>query len=364
MTDQIERELTEMFRERAVHLDVLPPMPAARVRRARLHTALAMASVVAVLASVGVAGMRLAAGPGNGSASIAASGSPRSALERISARMLAGRWRVVVTMRDTSGSAPNTVAPHPGPATEDMEIEYDGQTKSGIASQNGRTVALQVNGVTYTPLGDMVGQITKYLPKGARWQRAPIQMFGADPASNVLGLSGGSAHTTGGSAAVGLDTATVRRTSDGFVVDAQDGDRRSHTEIVLRADGTIASTHTVEKRQDRADSNGGTAQWSTGVIDATYTPLTAPLAVSAPDPATVVTDAQLQAAIHKSMFGPGPLHTAPCPGTGPQPSPVVVQHRIMPGGSITTTQSSTILSCAFVKVMPKPGEPATSPSPH
>ncbi|MBV9098596.1 MAG: hypothetical protein JO079_11110, partial [Frankiaceae bacterium] len=65
MTDQIERELTEMFRELTDRLDVLPPLPAARVRRARLQAGLALASVVALLAGVVLAGARLAAATGS-----------------------------------------------------------------------------------------------------------------------------------------------------------------------------------------------------------------------------------------------------------------------------------------------------------
>ncbi|MDQ1684176.1 MAG: hypothetical protein QOC82_913, partial [Frankiaceae bacterium] len=60
MTEQIERELTALFHDRASSLDVLPPRPVAQVRRARLQAGLALASVLAVLAGVGMAGARLA----------------------------------------------------------------------------------------------------------------------------------------------------------------------------------------------------------------------------------------------------------------------------------------------------------------
>lgn len=365
MTEQIERELTELFHERAERLDVLPPLPPARVRRARLQSALAMASVVAVLAAGGVAGVRLASSSG-GEASIAGSGSPRTQLERIAAKMLAGRWRIDATAHEKDG----TTTTGNGPVVFSLDVEYDGATKSAIAHRDGNVFAIQVDGATYLALSALPDQLARYLPKGAHWQRGETSMFGAAPAIDALGLTGEtSTHSTdasgGRSAPVGADIKAVRRTSTGFAVDSRDGDRATHTDITLRADGTIASAHIVTHRPTSGGSNGVPATTGTGIIDVVYTPLSAPVQVPTPDPSTVITDAQLQTAIHKSMFGSGPNGIL-CP----TPMPAGMGHQGTAGGGggggVTTTGPSVAVACGMaVHVTPNhPGTPAVTPSPH
>jgi len=355
VTEQIERELTELFRERAERLDVLPPLPPARVRRARLQSAMAMASVLAILAAGGVVGLRLASASGTGNTSIAGSGSPRAELERIGARMLAGRWRVDVTAHDN----PATTTRGPGPAEFTMDLEYDGTTKSGIARRGGTVIAIEVAGVTYTALDALPLQMTQYLPKGAHWQRSASPLVDGG-SSAILGLPTTGRVQTSGSPSSGhaddwLDGATVRRTPTGFSLDTHDGDRSAHTDVVMRADGTMASTRTVERRPTSGSSDGGPQTMTEFVIDGVFTPLTAPVQVQAPDPATIVTEAQIQAAIHESMFGSGASSGPTCTA----PAPTVVHHSTSGGSAATPPSPMRVESCHLaVTVTP------VSPSPH
>jgi len=374
VTEQIERELAEMFHERAAQLDVLPPLPAARVRRARLQSAMAMASVVAVLAAGGVVGVRLAASPDGPSASIAGSGSAREALERVVEHMLTGRWRVTGTERIYE---PNTAdPPNSGggaPMSFTVQVDYDGQSETGVARQDGEITAIQVGGVSYTPL-HVPPDALAYLPKGARWHRTPFALFGQDPAAFVTGASAGASTLSGPSgSALGRGTsselkgATVRRTSAGFRVDAAapfGGSAR--TDIKLRPDGTIASIHTETRaRIPNATNTGATNE--TAIMDAVFTPLTAPVDVAAPSPATIVTDVQLSAALQKA-FRNGAPGSGPCPPSVATPSPAMTERRTTDGGSVTLPQTMPMLTCRqAIAVQPghrAPAIPVTSPSPH
>jgi hypothetical protein len=371
VTEQIERELTELFHDRAERLDVLPPLPASRVRRARLHTALAMASVVAVLAAVGVVGVRLSSGSAGGEASIADAGSAKADLEQIAARMLSGRWRVTGAghvVKNDSGGGTNSAG---GPAPFSLQVDYDGQSKSAVAREDGNVVALQVGGVTYVPL-NAPPEITRFLPKGARWQRMSRSMFGADPTSLVVGVGGS---TVSDSAAPSFTSnpnafqrgATVRRTSYGFRIDYDDSVTSSRTEVKLRGDGTIASMHSVGHTRFQFAPGAMTVDQTT-VMDASFVPLAAPVQVSAPDPSTVVSDAQVQAAFQKSARNPGP-NGKPCPQSITSPSPAVTVHRTTHGGSVTMTQSATVFGCQVLldPVSPPPAmvvHASPSPSPR
>ena len=380
MTEQIERELTEMFHERAAHLDVLPPLPAARARRARLQTALAMASVVSVLAAGGVVGVRLAASPAGPSAALAGSGSAREALERVAEHMLTGRWHVSGTERVYE---PNTADP-PGsgsdkPMSFTVDVDYDGQSKTGVARQDGEITAIQVGGVAYVPLHAQP-DVLAYLPKGARWQRTPFPMFGQDAAALVTGASAGVSTTSGpsgsplgpGTSGNGLRGATVRRTSTGFRIDAAAPfGGSSRTDVKLRADGTISSVHGESHVRIPNAANSGVTN-ETAIMDATFTPLTAPVDVAAPSPSTVVTDKQLGVAFQKA-FKNGPPGSRPCPPSVMTPSPTMTEHRTTNGGSVTMTQTMPMLTCRLVPVAPgqgqgqeqgTPANPGTSPSPH
>jgi hypothetical protein len=367
MTEHIERELATLFQERTERLDVLPPLPAARLRRASLHVALAVTSVVAVLAAAGVVGVRLASGPNGGGVSVAGSGSARAALERISLRMLAGRWRVTGTERVSEPSTPDAQDSGSGSPMFTLQLDYDGPGKSGEAREHGEIVAIQVGGVSYLPL-HAPADVKAYLPKGARWQRSAVSLFGGDPAAALIG-AGSVVNRTGltapsmGESGRGLDYATVSRASKGFRIDYRDQFSTSRTEVRLRSDGTISALRTVSHlRFPNAMNTAATDR--TIVTDAVFTRLTAPLQVAAPDPATVVTDTQFSAALQKA-FAHGAPDSRPCPPSVVHPSPAVTTYQTTPGGSVTTTRSSPMLMCQMFAVTPvRPASPVATASPR
>jgi hypothetical protein len=360
VTEQLERELTQMFHERAQSLDVLPPLPAERVRRARMQSALAMASVVAVLAAAGTVGVRLASGTAGGDTSIASSGSAQEALERVAEHMLTGRWRVTGTesVVQSGRAVPMGVA---------LQVDYDGPTKSAVARNNGKIVAIQVDGVTYVPL-EAEPDVMAYLPKGAQWQQTPFPMFGTDPAAFVTGASNGASTTSGphGSplgpgTADAMRGATVHRTAAGFRIDtAEPYGGWARTEVKLRADGTISSVHTVTQAHI-PNAMGTSTTDQRAVLDVVFTPLSTPVDVVAPDPATVVSNAEFSAAFQKA-FAQGAPGSKPCPSSMTTPSPAIVHHHTSPGGSVTTTQSTTMLTCRMATLTLV--TPSASPSPH
>lgn len=362
MTEQIERELAELFHERADRLDVLPPLPAARVRRVRLQAALAMASVVAVLAAAGVAGVRLSSGPSGGQVSFAGSGSARAALDRVFELVRAGRWQVTGTARVTTAAGPDSAG---NTSTYALDVRYDGQTKTGIARQNGEIVALAVDGVSYIPL-NVAPDVAALLPKGARWQRLdPDSAPGADPVAPVIaGLgSGGTSSDPGGLSGRprptedGLAHSKVRRTSTGFRIESSDGFGSSRVDLSVRSDGSISSMHAVASHRFPQTMPGSmSGMKETTVLDAVFAPLASPVRVTAPNPATVITATQLGAALQKA-FANGTADGTPCP-VPMTPSPAVARHRTNSGGT------GIVVNCHPVTAVTVTATPVASPSPH
>lgn len=358
MTDQIERELAELFHDRAQRLDVLPPRPAAQVRRARLQASLAMASVVAVLAAAGTVGVRLASGSNSGTVSFAGSGSALTQLENVAQRMLGGRWRVTETQRTVKGIGD-------GSANSAVEVDYDGARKAALVRIGGDVVAMEIDGVAYFTLR-LSPDVAQYLPTTARWQRTSESIFGLDPtaaASEVAGFGFGGSLGTLGSGQMGLgparttamEHATVHRTSTGFRIElATFGGGFVRTDVILRSDGSISAVHSLTRVQLPPLPGGAPTTMRTIVTDARFTPLAAPLRVASPDPATVITDAQFQAALRKS-FGQGTPGSHPCPGWVVTPSPAVTIQRTAPGGTVTMTQPAPMPpSCRLIPVTPMP----------
>jgi len=175
MTEQIERELTEMFRERTVRLDVLPPLPAARVRRARLQAGLALASVVALLAGVVLAGARLAAAGGSASPMTTTATGQRAMADLAKAlRKTLGSRMVATSTTVDVPSGKLTDAPDLGFSAalgrgESEKTTYDG--RAGVAfgaGPDGFSSQLFVDGVLYVrkdPKND------SFLPPTVFWIR-------------------------------------------------------------------------------------------------------------------------------------------------------------------------------------------------
>lgn len=356
MTEQIERELTELFRERTERLDVLPPLPAARVRRVRLQAALAMASVVAVLAAAGVVGVRLADSSGSGGTSIASSGSARAQLEQIADRMLAGRWRATVSVSTTTTQSTNGTSSAPTPSHLVIEADWDGPAKTEVARQNGQIVAIEIGDASYGTVQTVAG-LDRYLPKGARWVRQDVTLLSRNPIAQVLGLA--TTVSTGPDGAPGVESlgrqmsdilarATVTRTSTGFRVALGTLGGHSRIDVRLRADGTISSVRSVGTVQFDMPGGDGETVSGTSVIEATYTPLSAPLGVTPPDPSTVVTQAQLATAFRK-LFAVSITTGTPCPTPSWTQSPAAAR-QVSPDGS-TGTATATI-SCHVLSVVP------------
>lgn len=284
MTEQIERELAELFHDRAASLDVRPPLPVAAARRARLQSALAMASVVAVLAGGTVAGARLAGHSRNDRAALASSGDARHDLEQILDRMMAGRWHVDMTfVADPRQATPPT-----------SSVDYDGTAKVAIARSGDRVQMIETGGHTYVPLMAQP-ELAKLLPAGAKWQELPGN--GVGTASMFAGLSYSSTSSSG----VDLSRDQVTRTATGYRLVLSDGSSRHVVfDIRIRPDGSVASMHGVI-----APTSPSEGSPTSLTVDAVLTPLSSSFHVAAPDPRTVVTEAQFQAAIERLNLAGG-----------------------------------------------------------
>ena len=280
MTEPIERELAELFSDRAERLDVRPPLPMAQLRRARLQSGLAVAAVVAVLAGGTVVGARLANQASGRDVAVASSGSPAHDLEQITRRMLAGRWHAVVTFGGSGGSV--TV------------IDIDGPAKTAITRDGDRIGMIEVGGRAYLALPPN-DPSTRFLPAGAKWQGLPdgSTTFGNDGSA---GFGFGAILPANSMDRLDRAGVQVRRTRTGFRLDASGAaHNRTVTDVRIGPDGMITALHSVVT----TSFQGGRRY----VIDATISPLNEPLHVTAPDPRTVVTPAQWAAAMEK-MNGP------------------------------------------------------------
>jgi hypothetical protein len=177
VTEQIERELTALFHDRASLLDVLPPRPVAQVRRARLQAGLALASVLAVLAGVGMAGARLAnAGDSDRAVMVTATGERAQAdLSKALRRTLAGRKLATsTTVMVPSGKfldAPDLGFSSADEHRKTVETRYDGSLGTAVMSgTDGQAPSLFVRDELYQkPDQSYVGNVVPY---GVAWIRS------------------------------------------------------------------------------------------------------------------------------------------------------------------------------------------------
>jgi hypothetical protein len=334
MTEQLERELTTMFQDRAGRLDVLPPLPVAHVRRARLQSGLAAAAVLALVAGATVVGVRLgAAAPSNGRLSVSSAMDAKQALLRAARQTLAGRWRVDVRM-----SGPATVG------APSMVIEFDGPAHTAIARLGTRTTAIQVGGKTYISM-DVMSASLRGLPAKTKWMVLPAEGVGfGGSGSGSVGFGIGVSDIPLG--ATELSGVAVTRIPGGFRVDGRYSSRHVVTDIKV-AGGYLASFHAVLTSLVPGDRS------APEVDDARLTPLADSLHLSAPDPRTVITEAQFQAATEAMVKVP------PAANSRTQCSPS------KPSASSSPDGSSGIITCV-VRVAPRTVAPggAGSASPH
>lgn len=147
MTEQIERELTELFRSRAEALDVLPARPHEQVRRGRLWSGMALASVLAVLAGVVLVGARLAGGGGPNPLTTTATG--QQALEDLSKALRK-------TFSGRAIATTNTVEVPSGKLADAPDLGYSAKMDAGSTAEtryDGRT------GVAVTTAADAHGDV-------------------------------------------------------------------------------------------------------------------------------------------------------------------------------------------------------------
>lgn len=324
MTEQIERELIAAFHERADRLEIMPPPSASAIRRARVQSALAAAVVVALIGGVTVVGTRLAASgqssvnplvkPGLGKASAAkpvvvkpASGA-LGALQRAIAKTVVGRYHVVMTGSSNDG--------HRQPTSL---VDFDGAAHVAVVQDaDGKVDTIWADGKLYQWLSahggppDLAG-----LPASARWQVEPVAAGSYDvnlDGSDFSGLGVGLQDPTVDRGLVPI----VTRTPDGFraVVTAKVPNQNpSVTTYHLAPDGTILSIHSVVTMYNVENEPTPNPVVLTG--DTTFTPLVAPIEYSIPDPSTVVTRAQVSAAVAE-YFREHPAPKNGCVTSSPQ----------------------------------------------
>jgi hypothetical protein len=131
VTEQIERELTELFHDRAERLDVRPAPRPAQIRRARLQAGLALASVLAVLAGVMLTAARLADGGPDRPITVTATGQQAMAdLMKALRRTLSGREVATTTIVEVPNrkylDAPDLGYGAAVEHDETYETKYDG----------------------------------------------------------------------------------------------------------------------------------------------------------------------------------------------------------------------------------------------
>jgi len=289
VTEQIERELAEMFHQRAEQLDVLPPRPAAQVRRARLQAGLALASVVAVVAGAALAAAKVAGGStADRAVSIAASGA-RAKADLVDAFKRTLTAKEVATTRDVV--VPNgryLDQPDLGfsagvPGAHPTETKYDGRAGDAVTIRDGQVNMVLVHDALYRRLDARDSRIA--LPPGVRWVSYP-QDAGETPRE---WRQSSIAFTIPGLFAIYAVPDTMRTTvteHDGqFRMTVSSAGQASFITIVqLDGSGLIAS---VTSRIALPPLSGH----SDSVDQVTFQPLSGPVGATAPAADTVMTGA-------------------------------------------------------------------------
>ena len=160
MTEQLERDLAEVFQIAADRVDVRPPTGPA-VRFTRLSTSLAAALTLALIGGVAVAGTRLASRDAD-KAGVSLSGADaKSILVGALRHTFDEPVRIVTRFRSSEGAA------------QTSETEMDYAHKTAVMRSNGQVQLLSVNGRVYQRLAAGMADVVK-LPAGVQWMEMSI----------------------------------------------------------------------------------------------------------------------------------------------------------------------------------------------
>src|SRR3954454_17981218 len=160
MTEQLERDLAELFQVAAARVDVRPPTRPA-VRFTRLSTSLAAALTLALIGGVAVAGTRLAAERSDkGGVSVSAADA-KSILLGAVRHTFDQPVRIVTTFRLSAGAPPTS------------ETQMDYAHKTAVMRADGQIQLISVNGHLYQRLSGGMADMVK-LPAGVQWMELSL----------------------------------------------------------------------------------------------------------------------------------------------------------------------------------------------
>ena len=330
MTEQLERDLAEMFTAAAATLDVRPPAPRA-MRLTRLTTAMAAAVTLALVAGTALAGVRLAASPSD-KGGVSLSGADAKAV-------------LITALRRTFDQPIRLVTRVQLPASTvtSYETEIDYPRHQAVERANGQIQMLSVAGHIYQRLSPGMKEMFK-VPSRVQWQELslPPGLESALPTA----ASGGWGSLFGVDPSHLDDPATTSR----FSVDRVGASDFSVTSAGANQDAavfTVGREGTVVRVQVHISSQSSFGQAGPGpqkiTIDELIAPLNAPLRLSPPDPATVISESGLQQLIQRQH----PVGSQSCHSATPSPAPA--DHGL---------SSLTVMCSSSVTVYATPGASA------
>lgn len=292
MTEQLERDLTELFAYAAGQLDIRPF--AAPRRLTRLNTALAGAVTLALVAALAVVGTRLASEGGSSEVSTAAITGERAMddLRNVLAQTLHGRGEAV-TSYSTSAGGSATFAGQRSTVTD-----FDGARGRAVTRAGGQTVGITIGSRYFRRIASNARN--DKLPPAAEWVEE-------DASSTDVATGRQMALTVSMPGLVPLmltPEGSVREWRHHFEVTTSMVTPAMTTEIDLSSAGTITTV-----RVQFAASPGLT---SAPLMQTTFRPLSHPVDATAPDPRSVVSAARYSAAVETPQTC---VTTTPSPDT-------------------------------------------------
>jgi hypothetical protein len=319
MTEQLERDLAALFHSVGDQLDVLPTRTH-RSGMTRLNTALAAVVTLALVGGVALVGVRLSGSSGSSGVTLAG-GEAKAQLLDAFRKTFSQPFRLTVSIGDQSQDQSQLQT------QLQTQTDVDYAAGEAITRTRGAVTFLAVAGHTYRHIAPGE-QIAEGLPAKTEWieQNFPDSMNPAIPVASMQGISSflgtDSAHMTANNGLLAGFT-VVRQAGGRYAVKGspevtvKDFNPPDETSVfTVGSNGTVTSgfSRIIEHMHSYAT---GKAVTQTITASLEIQPLTAPLHLAKPDPATVVSQEQWLADMRKAQqtqMGNEVCHTnAPTP---------------------------------------------------
>ena len=330
MTEQLERDLVDMFAAAATTLDVRPPAPRA-TGLTRLTTAMAAAVTVALVTATALAGVRLAGAPTDKGGVSLSGTDAKAVLVQALRRTLAQPIRIVTRVQLPASTI----------SSFDTEIDY--ARHEAVERANGQIQMLSVTGHVYQRLSPGMKEMFK-VPSRVQWQEISFPP-GLESALPTV-TSGGWGSLFGVDPSRLDDPAATSRFSvervgaAGFSVTSA-GENREAALFTVGRGGTIVRVQVQISANSSFGQPGRGPQKVT--VDELIAPLNAPLRLSPPDPGTVISESGLQQLMRRQQ----PSGSQSCRSATPSPAPA--DHGL---SSLTVMCSSSVT--VFATPAPSP----------